>query len=535
MWGEREVVPMIKVVGYEAAGQKSAEANAGILRAAEKLGVRMDAAAKRVLADYQERVVRARQWQKLDELAPLSKLEGRLFSHQRVALQFFRMMDLPAYLNADKTGVGKTLPFLVWAHTQVKSRRILIITRNVAKEQWADAIHHWIGKKEQVLIIDGKVSQQIEQIGETNYRWTIGHWESLVHARHAYIRQHWDVIGLDEAHLANNRKAQRSKTVFKLKSEKRMAMTAHPFNRDAGELFAILRFLYPHIYKSYWRFFHMHVKASPRPFGGFDIEGLRRPKLLKWEIAPFTISRTKQDVFKSLPQVTYARVTTELTTRGRSEYQKLRKELFAEIAARGGGTLTLPILNDMVSYTRIRQYVVDPGLIGGREKSLKYDAVLDLWDQIRAPTVVFTGFAKAALALAAFLTKRAKLRTGIIKGGMLKQVPRIKRSFLDGKYDALICVDKAADTALNLGGYGYVIHLDLPALPRDYEQAVGRVDRPREKTGELVPTTAYRIITANTFEERREATLVNKDDTFREIFTAKDLLGLFEDDVEVDL
>jgi SNF2 family DNA or RNA helicase len=273
----------------------------------------------------------------------------------------------------------------------------------------------------------------------------------------------------------------------------------------------------------------MHVRATPKPFGGFEIEGAKRPKLLAWEIAPFTLSRTKQEVFKNLPRISSQRSTVRLSDKGYREYAKLRKQMFVELDALDGGTKVLPIINNLSRTTRIRQYVIDPGLLGAREKSVKYEQALELLDMIDAPTVIFTEFKQALLGLSAFLRKKNKsLRVDHIHGGMQKKISEKKRRFLNGDTDALIVVAKAGDTALNLGGYGYLIHLDLPFTPRDYEQRQGRVDRPREHTGELVPTTEYRIIAKDTYEERMEARLVKRHATFQGVFTVKDLRELFE-------
>ncbi len=526
-WGERDMVAMTKIIGAECAVQRKSPAIVSIIKAADHIGVPLNRRAKTALVRHQNSVDHARNIVKAKNAPVLTPLAKKAFGHQRVALWFYEAMQRNGYLCADKTGVGKTLQFLLWAHTRPEARRILIVVKNIGKEQWANAITHWIGPKEKVTVVDGSVADQLRQIRRTNSRWVVAHWESLVHARAAFLEQAWSVVGLDEGHMMNNRKTQRAGTVHKLDATHRMIMTAHPFSKDAGELFSLLRFLEPTLYTSYWRFFHMHVRSVPKAFGGYEILGTRRPKLLQWELAPFTIMRTKQDVFKSLPHVAFQSVPVSLSTRGAAEYQRLRKQIFVELEALGGGTVTIPIINDMVSVTRARQYLVDPGLIGAREKSLKYEAVYDLLEGITDPVVVFTSFRQAALRLAAFLKKR-KLRTKVLHGGMTKQVEGIKRQFQARTWDALICVDRAADTSLNLGGFGYVVHLDLPFLPRDYEQAFGRVDRPQENTGKLVPTTAYRVIVRDSYEERLEAKLKSRDKTFRDVFTVADLRGLFE-------
>jgi SNF2 family DNA or RNA helicase len=517
---------MASIIGADAAVVQRCPVLPAIIKAAEKRGMMLSPSTHYILDTEEKWRVKLAKVKLLTDAWPVSRLEWQAFPHQRAALHYFRMANMPAYLVADKTGVGKTLQALLWASVIVKARSILIITKNIAKEQWSDAIHQWIGRHEQITIVQGTIAEQIVQ-ASTREGWVIGHWESLTHARLGYRQRPWDAIIFDEAQYMANRKALRSLNAYKLRSLARMACTAHPFSKDPGELFSILKFLYPDVYRSYWRFFHMHVKASPRPFGGFDIKGARRPKLLRWEIAPFTISRTKQEVFKSLPRITHpSAISVALTTSGKREYDRLRKQAFAELAALGGGDKYVPIINDLARVTRMRQYLIDPALVGGREKSVKYPAILELLDQIDAPTVIFTEFRQAAQHLGVFLAKQ-RLTVGYIHGGMHKKIREVKKRFLRGDFNALIVVSAAGDTALNLGGYGYVIHLDLPWTPRDFEQRDGRVDRPEEGTGKLVPTTSYRVIVTDSYEQRMERRLIDRHSTFTGVFTVGELRKLF--------
>lgn len=530
-WSERDTGVMTNIVGADAAVSCVAPVLPSILKIAEKKNVRMNRAARVMLEREEALRVTARDVKVLEDVQMNGALARTGLAHQRVALRFFQLMEDYGYHNflvTDATGVGKTWEALMWARRKVTPHgRILVVTKNNAKEQWADTIQHYLGEQP-IRIVEGTIAEQVQQAKTKTARWVIAHWESLARAGNGYLARSWDAVILDEAHYISNRKAQRSTTVFRLKSPHKMALTAHPYSNDPAELFSILRFLYPQQYKSYWRFFHMHVKATPKQWGGFDIEGPRRAKTLRWELEPFNIGRTKPQVFKSLPQLTRSALRIALTTRGEREYTRLKKELFAELDGLDGGTKVIPIINDLSRLTRVRQYLIDPALIGGREPSVKYPEVYELMDTAQVPVVVFTQFKQAALRLGAWLHKRdKKLRIAYIHGGMRKQVQGIKKRFLAGELDAVICVYAAASEALNLGKYGYLIHLDLPWTPRTLEQAEGRVDRMEEFTGKTVPTTATRIIIKNSYEERLEGKLSKKHRNFAKVFTVTDLRKLF--------
>jgi hypothetical protein len=80
---------------------------------------------------------------------------------------------------------------------------------------------------------------------------------------------------------------------------------------------------------------------------------------------------------------------------------------------------------------------------------------------------------------------------------------------------------------LNLGKWGNVLHLDLPWTARDFEQTEGRVDRPEEGTGKMIPTTSYRVIVSDSYEGRMEEKLEKKHGMFADVFTVADLKKLF--------
>ncbi len=525
-WDESDVLVMSHCIGADAAVTQHAPLNVALLKLAERKHMQLDDACRHALAfAIRQREILASN----DYLsAPYhSTLEQSMMPHQRAALRFFDTR-LPSYLVADDTGVGKTLQALMWARQSIQAQRTLIITPNGAKQQWADAIWRWIGTRESVSIVEGTIAQQQHIVNFHNSLWMIGHWESLVHAQAEYQRKQWDAIILDEAQYITNRKAQRSEIVYRLHAPHRMALTADPFSNDPGELYAILRFLYPATYRSYWRFFNMHVRAVPKPFGGMEVLGAKRPKLLRWELAPFTLHRTKAQVYPHLPPVATVRRTVELTHRGVREYEQLKRKVFAELDALGGGEKFVPIINQLARLTRLRQYVVDPGLIGGRERSQKYQAVLALLKEFNGPPVIFTAFRQAAIRLGA-LCEKQKLHVGYIHGEVSMAMREVtKHAFLKGQLDALLVVMKAGGTALNLGKYGLVIHLDLPWTPREFKQTVGRVDRPTEGSGTLVPTTDYRIIMRGTYEEKLEQRLLQRDKVFHEVFTIGRLKELFD-------
>ena len=528
-WGEEDVGPMAKIIGPEAAWQRSAPWHPSIAKLAERGKIILHRKVKEELSI--ERTLRrvASALHKLKD-APGFKPETldpnkpNLWGAQRAGLYFMHELHLPAYLIADEVGAGKTPLLIRWAR-MVQAWRILILCTNSSKYQWRDEILKWDNKlvsPREITIVEGTKADQI-RLANTARGWVIGHHESLVHARDGYLQRPWDLVGVDEIHNFQNRQAQRTETLQALEAKYRAALTADPYSNNPDELFPILQFLYPTMYSSHERFFNMHVSGIPEGFGKYYIDGPKRPKLLKWELRAFTLRRTNVD----RPRLTRTKRHAYLTPKARAEYEKLKKQFFVELDAHAGEKKILAIPSVLARVTRLRQYLVDPGLLGSKHASPKYALVEELLRESDRPAVVFTSFRQAAERLSAFLHEHG-YRTRQIHRHVTPQQRRSNvRRFVAGKVDVLVVVTKAGGESLNLGGHGLVIFLDLPWNYRALKQAEGRVNRPRESDGKIIPTTAYRIIVKNSYEEKIEAKLVDKFNMFKQVFTVTDLKELF--------
>lgn len=533
-WQREDVRMMAKILGSEFAviptkrNYGSAPAVMSILKLARSKGLPMSRKAERALDFAEVHVKYVRGLKSLDDAVIDDRRAKHYFKHQRVDLKMLYDLELTGALIASEAGVGKTLLGIRYPE-HLETRRNMLIVPNTAKDQWAAEIGRWSTSKLPIVILDGTSKHQIMQINEMDEGWCIGHWESLVHARAGWLSRPWDMAILDELQNIQNRNAQRTLTVHKLKAKYRMAIGAHPYANGVNELFSVLKFLYPDLYPSFWRWAHMHVVIEEGTFGGLDLRTPKRPNLLNWEIAPFTIRHLWKDVWKNLPPVTRVRCTAYLTKRGLAEYKRIRKQFFAELEAHRGERKILAIPSILARVTRMRQYLVDPEILGAAEKSVKYPIVDSLIrnECKNRPPVIFTMWRDTTLRLKKYLEAR-KLKIGIVVGGMgSKKVNRVKWRFLAGEYDAVIIMIKVGGTALNFGKYGTIIYLDHPWNQRDVEQTEGRVRRPEEGTGKIVPATSYHIIVSESYEERMLQTRTDKHEDFAKVFSVAE--AIYED------
>ena len=519
-WEHEDEASLLSVMGPAAIENGYTAVNASVLRQAHRSGVELSSDLNR----YLKLEIEARRVARVFRQAEDAEVDRypraqRLFKHQRVALNFMIEGARSGYCLADQPGVGKTAPAIAWAQT-MHCKRVVVITPNSAKYQWAREIKRWDRRKPSIHVVDGNLEEQRNIINLVGAKggYCVAHWQTLAHqASPAWLNHQWDLVILDEAHYLRNRDTKYFKNACKLKTFRRLALTGHPTVNSPTELWSILHFLYPETYGSYWRFFEQHIAAIPRHFGGWDIIGLRNPRLLRWEIGSFFIRRTKRKVFKDLPPI--QRIPREVTmpTKHRREYIRIQKELILELESVEGEANVLTIPNVLSRLTRLRQHVVDPTMFGSSLASLKYPVVEEVLEELDKPTVIFTAFRKAALGLGQHLKKR---KVGYIIGRRKKKNELDKKHFLRGKLDCLIVVMKAGGEALNLGKYGNVIFLDLPWSAMELEQAEGRVDRPEEGTGKLVPTTSYMIMVHNSYEDTLVEKINHKAAMFSQLFGA---------------
>lgn len=534
-WEHEDVRLMAKILGSEFAVipvEKSrgwAPPVMSILKLAQKMGLPMSPRADRALDKAKARVKYVRSLKQREDAIITDPRAAQYFKHQRADLAMMYELQNEGWLIASEAGVGKTLLGIRYPE-HLGAQRNMLIVPNTAKDQWAAEIGRWSTAKLPITILDGTTANQIAQINAVERGWVIGHWESLVHARPGWLKRPWDIAILDELQNIQNRNAQRTMTVHRIKARYRMALGAHPYANGVDELFSVLKFLYPALYPSFWRWAHMHIQIDEGVFGGLDLRTPARPDLLNWEIAPFTIRRLWKDVWKNLPPVTRVRCTAYLTSKGAAEYKRLRKQFFVELAAHKGERKILAIPSVLARVTRMRQYLVDPGLLGAKEASVKYPIVYDLIKTLKGrPPVIFTMWRESALRLKKFLEKK-HLKIGLVVGGLgSKRINKIKWRFLAGAYDAVIIMIKVGGTALNFGKYGAIIYLDHPWNQRDVEQTEGRVRRPEEGTGKIVPATSYHIIVNDSYEERMLETRTTKHEDFAKVFSVAEAI---EQDME---
>lgn len=238
---------------------------------------------------------------------------------------------------------------------------ILVICPRMVKEWWADTI---IEQNAGYAGVCERAGRGIpwRRIANWGSRkplvWVVVH-PAAVRLNIGQMRQvDWDIIIVDEAHRFKNRKAKQTKALWQLRARLKFMLTATPYGRSPADIWALLHYMYPTVFRSYWNFFDRFVE-SYRPRGQVYriAQGPKNLKELGVLIAPFYRRRRKEEVL-DLPPLTYVDAPVVINGEQEEIYLQLLREAYAELAGK-----EVILENALVKFLRLHQCALDPALL----------------------------------------------------------------------------------------------------------------------------------------------------------------------------
>jgi E1A-binding protein p400 len=126
-------------------------------------------------------------------------------------------------------------------------------------------------------------------------------YQLVVQDASAFRRKQWYYLILDEAHNIKNFKSQRWQTLLNFNTQRRLLLTGTPLQNNLMELWSLMHFLMPYIFRSrkefsYW--FNNPLTSMVEGNRGISNDILSR---LHGIMRPFLLRRLKKDVAKQLP------------------------------------------------------------------------------------------------------------------------------------------------------------------------------------------------------------------------------------------
>ena len=266
------------------------------------------------------------------------------------------MMEQNSLL-ANDCGLGKTLT-AVEAMKQYAQGPILVIAPRMVKEWWAETIRTQEAGLVGVCQSAGRGIPWDRVAHWGNKRplaWVVTHPEAVRISYQQMLRIRWDTIIVDEAHRFKNRQAKQTKALWKLDARRKILLTATPYGKSPADMWALLHYMYPRVYTSYWRFYNKYVESYQPPGQRFaKVTGGKDLDVLAKEITPFY--RRRDVSMLNLPPFTYSDVPVVLNPKQEKLYLTLVRDAYAELI----GTEII-LQNALVKFLRLQQCALDPG------------------------------------------------------------------------------------------------------------------------------------------------------------------------------
>lgn len=263
-------------------------------------------------------------------------------------------------LLANDCGLGKTLTAVEFGK-RYATGPILVVAPRLTKEQWKETIEEqkagYIGVCEAAG--RGIPWSRVQGWGSRKpLLWVVVHPAAVRMSYREMTDVPWDLVIVDEAHRFKNRNAKQTRALWKIKAERKLLLTATPYGKSPADMWALLHYMKPDSYSSYWRFFDRYVDYY-KPHGQHwrIIRGSRNLQDLAREIQPLYRKRKKDDVL-DLPQLIRTDITVLLGEEQEALYLKLAKEAYAELHGR-----EVILENALVRFLRLQQCALDPSLL----------------------------------------------------------------------------------------------------------------------------------------------------------------------------
>ena len=418
---------------------------------------------------------------------------------------------------ADDMGLGKTLQIIALLLERSQKGASLVVAPASVCGNWRREIQRFAPTLNPLLAMecaDAGASASAGDVVITSYGYLLFHEDALV-------GRAWNGLVLDEAQAIKNDASKRAHVVKRFNALFRVAATGTPVENRLGELWSLFDFLNPGL-----------LGPAASFAQRFIVEGKAKPELKKL-VKPLILRRLKGDVLEDLPEKTEISLSVNLGAAERSAYEGCRLHALAALEEKDEGD-RISILAEL---TRLRRFCCHPSLVLGASSdvpSAKMEVLVDLLGELHDGhhrALVFSQFTDY-LALVRQVVQAHGWTCKYLDGSTpTLERERLVNDFQAGEGDFFLISLKAGGTGLNLTAANYVILLDPWWNPAVENQAADRAHR----IGQTQPVTIYRLVAADTVEERvielhKEKNAMAADlleGTSNTSFTSKDLLKLF--------
>ena len=437
-----------------------------------------------------------------DEPPPPASFRGALRPYQRHGYAWLlRLHELGlGGTLADDMGLGKTVQTLAYLCRLKADGRLgfsLLAAPVVTLANWSAEIrrfapeitvHQYRGPSDKRFIPDEDYGIDLLVVS----------YQTLRNDAERFLDREWDHIILDEAHYVKNASSRTYKTVRSLRARHRVSLTGTPLENHLGELWSQMSFLNPGLLGSRADFERLYARPVQRDGDEAALERLGAV------IAPFLLRRRKADVLEDLPPKDESVIRCEMSPEQAEAYRALSELYYRQVTGllsdEGLDGARIQIFTIL---SKLRLLAIHPPLAGEQFAGLssgKMDALDSLLDEILEEdhkVLVFSQFL-GALDRAEHTCRRRGWKFSRLTGSTADRETPIARFRDNPDLRVFLLSLRAGGVGINLTAADYVVLLAPWWNPAVEAQAVDRAHR----MGQTRPVMAYRLITAETIEEK---------------------------------
>ncbi len=318
----------------------------------------------------------------------------------------------------------------------------------------------------------------------------------------------WQLVVVDEAQAIKNPTARQTKTVKRVQSAVRIALTGTPVENRLSDLWSLFDFICPGLLGSQSKFKEFVKKLNAREHDRYA--PLRRL------VQPYILRRLKTDkrIISDLPDKTEVRAFCGLSKRQAALYAKLVEDMRDALDDQEEGIQRRGLV--LAYLMRFKQLCNHPSQLLGdgnyeAAESGKFARLSEICDEIASrqeKALIFTQFREMTDPLASHLSTIFGRSGLVLHGGTAvkrrqKMVDDFQRD--DGPPFFVLSL-KAGGTGLNLTAAAHVIHFDRWWNPAVENQATDRAFRIGQRKNVLV----HKFVCRGTIEERIDALIEEK-------------------------
>jgi superfamily II DNA or RNA helicase len=518
---EREETALVRLAGGALYRREELEAYRNTLDALAEMGVdsatgdydvhalqlldsRVEDALERAARDEANEAIRTRlhdfaeSFEGIPENPQPKEVTATLRPYQQYGVNFmvWACSTFGGMLLADDMGLGKTVQFLAALVTLRKREKAtgpsLVICPSSVCHNWQREAARFTPSLKVLILESGKERQQ--HLGElAQYDLVIKNFALARRDIDRLMEYEWFAVCIDEAQNIKNPIAEISKSVKRLKTKYRVAMTGTPIENRLLDLWSVMDFLTPGMFGSLRAFEkRLRGKAEAQLF-----------RVMRSKLRPLMLRRFKSEVAPELPPRIEERLDCAMTDNQRAHYLKELKKTRALMGGMDAAVKGKHRIQMLAALTRLRQICCDPALMTkdkSDSESGKINELLELVPNLIAADhkiLLFSQFVTMIAGLEERL-KKAGIKTFVLTGRTRKRQELIDRFEAHPEPCVFLISLKAGGSGLNLTAASHVILFDPWWNPAVEEQAIDRSHR----IGQDKTVVAYRLVTEDTIEER---------------------------------